>query len=111
MKKPSTKMIALQLERREMAASQALANASEHAEARIIAALEAIRPVREKFWLARSERAAFIAGQVPSTAVPVSPDHEAEQISANLSLSAFATALNAQTSAAPDKTRNGAARP
>lgn len=103
-KKPSTRMIALHLERKETAASRAFARASAQAEARIIAAVEAVRPFREKLEQVKLERAAFAAGRVFSAVERDTPDSKPDQLSANLSLSAFANALNAQTFGAADKT-------
>lgn len=98
-------MIALHLERKEAAASRAFARASEQAEARIIAAVGAVRPFREKLEQVKLERAAFAAGRVFSAAQRDTPDPEPDQLSANLSLSAFANALNAQAFGAADKTQ------
>ena len=104
MKKPSTRVIALQLERKEAEAWGAFARASEQSEAKIIAAVESIRPFREKLQRARLERATFVKEQTIFAAPgPAVPDPEPEQLRANLSLSALARALHAQTSAAPEK--------
>lgn len=103
MKKTSIKMIALHLERREAAACRAFARASEQAEARIIAAVEAVRPFREKLKQVKLERAAFATGQVVSVVEVGVPDPEPEQLSANLSLSALARPLKTQPPAAPKK--------
>jgi len=103
-------MISLQLERKEAAACQAFVRASEQAEAKIIAAVEAIRPFREKLEQTKLERAAFIAGQATPAAAGAASDPEPEQMSADLSLSALARALNTQASAAPDKSRRAAER-
>ncbi len=103
MKQPSVRMISLHLERKEAAACQAFMRASEQAEARIIAAMEGLRPLREKLEQARLDRAAFIAGQAIPAAESAMPEPESEQVSANLSLSALARSLNTQTSAAPEK--------
>lgn len=110
MKKPSTRMIALQLERKEASACQAFARASEQAEAKIIAAVEAIRPYREKLRQAKLERAAFVAGQVNAAADPAEPGPEAGRLSTNHALSALAHALNTRPSAALDKPRTGTER-
>jgi hypothetical protein len=100
MNKPSTKMIAIHLERREAAACRAFERASEQAEARILAAVEGIRPFREKLGQARSERAAFLAEQtVEDTAAP---DVE----SANASLSALALSLDTAVSEEDFKGKN-----
>lgn len=95
-------MIALRLERQEATACQAFTRASEQAELKIIAAVQAVRPFREKLRQAKLERAAFAAGQV-------GPDREAVLLSANASLSALGRALNVQTFAALDKPGTGAA--
>lgn len=103
MKKPSVSKITLHLDRKEAAACQAFTRASEQAEIRIMAAVESVRPLREKLEQVRLERAAFAEGQVIAAAESAVPDPEPEHLSANLSLSALARALNTQTQDAPDK--------